>query len=103
MTAQSHSASLRLPITMSTSPEPNHKQNEQSSQAGQTQSSENESTVEDIRRWDKNKLLLWIQQRLSIPLGSKDKEAFLDAEIHGSVFLRGAGKMEYFEHAHLSF
>jgi hypothetical protein len=91
------------PITMSTFLELNPKQNEQSSQGGQAKSAANELTIEGIRSWDKNKLLLWIQQKLSAPLEPKDIETFLDAAINGSVFLRGADKKEFFQRAGLSF
>ena len=78
-------------------------QNELSSQAGQAKSAANEPTIEEIRSWDKNKLLLWIQQKLSTPLEATDAEKILKAVINGSVFLRGAGNKEFFQSAGLSF
>jgi hypothetical protein len=77
-------------------PEPNPEQNELSSQA-------NEPTTHEIRSWDKNKLLLWIQQKLSVPLKPTDAEKFLNAEIDGSVFLQGADDKKFFQDAGLSF
>ena len=77
-------------------PEPNPEQNELSSQA-------NEPTTHEIRNWDKNKLLLWIQQKLSVQLEPTDAETFLNAEIDGTVFLEGADAREFFQDAGLSF
>jgi hypothetical protein len=88
---------------MSTFPESNPKQNEQSSQAGQAKSAANEPTIEDIRSWDKNKLLLWIQRKLSSPLELTDAEKFLNAGIDGTVFFGGADDKKFFEGAGLSF
>ena len=77
-------------------PEPNPEQNELSSQA-------NEPTTHEIRSWDKNKLLLWIQQKLSVPLEPTDAEKFLNAGIDGTVFFGGADDKKFFQDAGLSF
>jgi hypothetical protein len=84
-------------------PKTNPEQNELSSQAGKAKSAANEHTTQEIRSWDKNKLLLWIQQRLSTTLEPTDAEKILKASISGSVFLRGAGNKEFFQSAGLSF
>jgi hypothetical protein len=83
--------------------EPNPEQNGLSSQAGQTKSAANEPTTHEIRSWDKNKLLLWIQQKLSVPLEPTDAKRFLNARIDGTVLFGGAGNMGFFERAGLSF
>ena len=73
---------------------PNPEQNELSSQA-------NEPTTLEIRSWDKNTLLEWIEK--TVPLESTDKEKFLNAGIDGIVFFGGAGDMKFFQGAGLSF
>jgi hypothetical protein len=88
---------------MDASPEPTPELNELSSQASQTKSTTNEPTFQEIRSWDKNKLLQWIQDKLSVPLELTDTEKLLNAEIDGTVFFRGAGNMGFFERAGLSF
>ena len=97
------SRSAILPITMSSSQAPNPKQDELSSQTGQSKSAADEPTIEEIRSWDENKLLQWIQQKLPAPLEPKDVKRFLNAVIDGSVFLRGAGDRKFFQDAGLSF
>ena len=88
---------------MNASPEPTPKLNELSSQAGQAKSAADEFTIQDIRSWDKKKLLSWIQQKLSVPLELTDTEKFLNAGIDGTVFLGGAGDKKFFQDAGLPF
>ena len=85
---------------MSTSAETNSKQSKQS---GQAMSATNDSTIDMIRRWKKDELLKWIQQKLSIPLKPQDAEKFSNAGIDGEVFLKGAGDKDFFRSAGLSF
>ena len=58
---------------MSTSEEPNPKQNELSSQAGQAKSAAVVPTSKEIGSWDEKKLLEWIQQNLTNSLDDEDK------------------------------
>ena len=85
---------------MSASAETNSKQSKQS---GQAMSATNDSTIDMIRRWKKDELLKWIQQKLSIPLEPQDAEKFSNAGIDGEVFLKGAGNKDFFIKAGLSF
>jgi hypothetical protein len=79
---------------------PNPEQNELSFQA---KFAADEPTIEEIGSWDENKLLEWIQGKLSIPLKHEDGAKFLNAGIDGTVFFGGAGNMGFFERAGLSF
>ena len=81
---------------MSTLPDPDPKQTDRSSQVGQAEPTINEPTVQEIRSWDEDKLLEWIQQKLSRPLKPDNKEKFLNAEIDGEVFLNHGGDWEFF-------
>ena len=82
-------------------PEPTPEQNDLSSQAGQAKSAADEPTIEEIGSWDENKLLEWIQQKLSIPLKHEDEAKFLNAGIDGIVFLQGNDNKEFFQRAGL--
>ena len=84
-------------------PEPHPEQNKLSSQAGQAKFAADEPTIEEIGSWDENKLLEWIQRKLSIPLKHEDGAKFLNAVIDGSVFLLGADDKKSFQGAGLSF
>ena len=84
-------------------PEPNLKQANQSSQACQAGSAANVRAIQDIRGWDADELLPWIQQKLYIPLKPKDVERFSNAEIDGEVFLRHPGDRMFFVSAGFSF
>jgi hypothetical protein len=88
---------------MDASLEPTPELNELSSQAGQAKSAADEPTIQDIRSWDKKKLLPWIQKKLSVPLEPTDTKKLLNIGINGSVFLQGAGNKEFFQSAGLSF
>jgi hypothetical protein len=88
---------------MDVSPEPTPELNELSSQAGQAKSAADEPTIQEMRSWDKKKLLSWIQKKLSVPLKLTDAEKFLNVGIDGTVFFGGAGNMGFFERAGLSF
>ena len=59
----------------------------------------NEPTVEKIRSLDRNNLLEWIKE--SISLDSEDEVKFSNAKINGKVFLNHAGDIEFFKGAHL--
>jgi len=60
-----------------------------SSQANETGPAAKEPTISEIRTWEADMLLEWIQQRLSVPLKPADSRKFLDAEIEGEAFLNG--------------
>ncbi|KAG0128867.1 hypothetical protein HOY82DRAFT_611580 [Tuber indicum] len=62
-----------------------------------------EPTVEDIKSWVPERLLVYIQTKLSNPLNERDAQQLLDAQIDGSVFLAGASDSAFFERAYLSF
>ena len=81
---------------MSTLPDPDPKQTDRSSQVGQAEPTINEPTVQEIRSWDEDKLLEWIQQKLSRPLKTEDREKFLKAGIDGEVFSNHGGDWEFF-------
>jgi len=74
-----------------------------SSQANETGPAANEPTIREIRTWEADKLLEWIQQRLSVPLRPTNSRKFLDAEIEGEAFLSHAGDRAFFISAGLSF
>ena len=87
---------------MSTLPDPDPKQTDRSSQVGQAEPTINEPTVQEIRSWNEDKLLEWIQQKLSRPLKPEDGKKLLDAGTDGEVFLECAGSGEFFREAGLS-
>ena len=78
---------------MNTCAEPNHKQNE-NSQSGQVTK---EYTIQEIKSWNRNRLVDWIQQNLTEPLDDEDKELFLKAKITGNIFLNYAGNIDFYE------
>ena len=84
-------------------PKTNLGQNKLSSQAGQAESAAKEHTFQEIKSWDKDTLVPWLEQKLSTTLEPTDAEKILEAGISGSVFLRGAGNKEFFKSAGLSF
>src|SRR5438045_6806569 len=88
---------------MSTSTETNIKRSEVISQSSQAMPATNKLTVDEIKSWNTNELLEWIQQNLGNPLDKDDKELFLEAKIDGAVFLEGAGNKDFFLGAGLSF
>jgi hypothetical protein len=75
--------------------------NKLSSQAGQANFAANEPTKEEIRGWDENEVVQWIQPKLS--LKPKDVRKFIKAEINGRVFLRRAGDTNFFKEVGFSF
>jgi|SRR5271156_4490828 len=58
-------------------------------------------TVEDMKNWDKGKVLLWIQQRHPKLLIGDDLDNFIKARILGIAFLRSSFKV-FNENCHLS-
>ena len=89
---------------MDTFPEPNSKQNELNSQAGQAEAAEsatNKPSIQEIRSKGPKDLLKWIKK--STQLDDEDEESFLKAKIKGTVFLAGAGDRGFFQDAGLSF
>ena len=81
---------------MSTFPESSPEQSELSSQVGQATSAANEPTAQEIRTWNKNQLLEWVQRKLPSPLEPEDAEAFLKARMNGEAFLELAGDRAFF-------
>jgi hypothetical protein len=78
-------------------------QTELSCQAGETGPAANKPTIGEIRTWKTDKLLEWMQQRLSVPLMPADSGKFLDARIEGEAFLSHAGDRDFFISAGFSF
>src|SRR5437763_9505625 len=76
---------------MDTSPAPSPKLNHLGSQAD---SAINEPTSEEIRSWDRKKLLLWILQKLSTE--PEDEEKFSKAKINGKDFSNHACDLGFF-------
>lgn len=59
--------------------------------------SEHKPTTKEIKEWDKNELLEWIQQQRPKPLDGDILEKFKAADIPGKIFLKHAGDAEFFE------
>ena len=78
------------------------KQSQLGSQSSREMPATNELTIDDVKGWNTNKLLEWIQQQLSIPLKPKDEKKFLDADIDGEAFLGLASNRESFRSVGLS-
>jgi hypothetical protein len=53
-------------------------------------------TAEQMKEWDEDKLLTWIQQELSRPLKDDTIKKFKDAEISGRAFLKLANSEDFF-------
>jgi len=51
------------------------------------ESAANEPTIEEIESWESEKLLEWIQQKLSVKLKPEDGAKLLKAEIDGELFI----------------
>ncbi|KAE8144254.1 hypothetical protein BDV25DRAFT_145818 [Aspergillus avenaceus] len=64
-----------------------------------SQSAASESLCQQIKKWDENECLSWVQEKLDVRLKDDNIKKFLDAEINGSAFLDCAGKPEWFERA----
>ena len=60
-------------------------------------------TIQEVERWDATKLAKWIQQVLDPSLDPDDAEIIIRAKINGRVFLKGAGDLDFFMRASLSF
>jgi hypothetical protein len=87
---------------MSTSVDPNPKQDELSSQSSQAMPATNKLTIDEIKSWKRNHLFDWIQLNLTKPLDDDEKELFLKAKVNGQAFLGLAGDVDFFEkHIHL--
>jgi hypothetical protein len=59
-------------------------------------SSQAKLTAEQMKEWDEDKLLTWIQQELSRPLKDDTIKKFRDAEISGRTFLKLANNEDFF-------
>ena len=79
---------------MSNSPETNLRQTEARPQAGQAAT--NNPTIQEIKDWDENELLQWIQKEKPKLLTGKILEKFKEAYIIGDVFLKHAGDRKFF-------
>jgi hypothetical protein len=60
-------------------------------------------TIQKIKRWRATELVEWIQRVLDPPLDPDDAEKITQTQIDGRVFLKGAGDLEFFMRAGLSF
>ena len=54
-------------------------------------------TMEEVKEWDKDELLKWIQQKRPKLLTDDDVEKFKRAKISGRFFLTLASKMDFFK------
>src|SRR5438045_8398207 len=81
---------------MSTSTETNIKRSEVISQSSQAMPATNKLTVDEVKSWNTNELLEWIQQNLGNPLDKEDKELLFKAKIDGEAFLGLANKVDFF-------
>jgi len=79
---------------MSNWPEPNPKQEGQSSLTGRAMSA---ADIEKMNIWNTQTLLQWIQQNSPDRLNSKNAETFLNDEIDGRLFLASAGSIDSFK------
>src|SRR5579871_6479541 len=87
---------------MSTSADPNPKQNGLSSQCGQAMPATTELNIDKIKNWNQNELFECIRQNLAIPLDDEDKESFFKSKIDGQAFLDLAGDRDYFRSVGIS-
>jgi hypothetical protein len=53
-------------------------------------------TIEEIKKWDEDELLEWIQQKEPKLLKGDKLEKFKDSSIDGVIFLKYAGDKKYF-------
>jgi hypothetical protein len=58
-------------------------------------------TVQQMKDWDQDELLQWIQQKKPKLLSGENLEKFIAAEILGEVFLWAAGDRKFFMDAGL--
>ena len=61
------------------------------------QASHTEPTTEEIKQWDEDELLGWIQQKRPKLLKGDDFKKLKDARIDGTTFLKHAGDVGFFE------
>ena len=61
------------------------------------QASQAEPTIEEIKEWDVDELLKWIQQKRPKLLKDDDLKELKAARISGRAFLIQAGNVEFFE------
>jgi hypothetical protein len=81
---------------MSTFPEPNPKQGKLSSQAGQANPATNNATIQEVRDWDREELIQWIQNEKPKLFTDEILKTFKEAYISGNVFLNHADDKEFF-------
>ena len=86
-------------VVMNHSTESGHKQVEPGSQPRPEMPSN--STVQQMKDWDEDELLRWIQQKKPKLLSGDNLEKFIAAEIAGETFLRRAGDRKFFMDAGL--
>jgi hypothetical protein len=65
------------------------------------QASHTKPTIKEIKEWDEYELLKWIQQKQPKLLRDDNLEKFKAAFINGSVFLKHAGDVEFFNRCNL--
>jgi len=76
---------------------PSHIESHRATNIMNTFPAEKGPTAQEIRTWGHEKLLEWIQGKLSVPLAPEDKEEFLRAKINGNIFLKHADDPDFFE------
>jgi hypothetical protein len=59
--------------------------------------SDTKPTIEEIKNWDEEDLLEWIQQKRPKLLKDDDIKKLKEARISGDVFVDHAGDVEFFE------
>jgi hypothetical protein len=83
---------------MTNSPEANLRRIEARSQAGQAKANPatNNPTIQEVKDWDANELLQWIQKERPKLLTGRILDKFKEAYISGYAFLRHAGDEKFF-------
>src|SRR5271168_3883275 len=73
------------------------KQTKLGSPAGQAEPAANEPTIQEIRNWDAEGLLQWIQQKKPTLLSGNTLKKFRAVFISGNAFLDHAGDADWFQ------
>jgi hypothetical protein len=81
--------------------DPNPKPTELSSQAGQAKPVTNEPTTQEMEIWNKDKLLLWIQEKKPELFEDEVLETSKAARVSGKAFLNHAGDLGFFKGCNL--
>jgi hypothetical protein len=62
-----------------------------------------ENIIQEVKLSYTAKLVEWVQQVLNLPLDRDDEKKIVEAKFDGGVFLEGAGNLDFFMRAGLSF